>query len=83
MRRSIKHWKAYSMASNEMLARSHNSMAPWTLVLANDKRQARLNIKDLLGRLHYTGKDKRLIRPGPQIVFAYDVSNLENGELAK
>ena len=54
------------------------------LVLANDKRQARLNIiKDLLGRLHYTGKDKRLIRPGPQIVFAYDVSNLENGELAK
>jgi hypothetical protein len=36
-----------------------------------------------LGRLHYTGKDKRLIQPDPQIVFAYDVSNLENGQLAK
>ena len=51
---------------------------------ADDKRLARLNIiKDLLGRLHYTGKDKRLIRPDPQIVFAYDVSILENGQLAK
>ncbi len=59
-------------------------MAPWTLVRANDKRLARLSIiKDLLGRLHYTGKDKRLIRPDPQIVFAYDASNLENSQLAK
>ena len=59
-------------------------MAPWTLVRANDKRLARLNIiKDVLGRLHYTDKDKRLIRPDRQIVFEYDVANLENGQLAK
>ncbi len=82
--RAIKNWKAYSLARNEMLARSHNPIAPWTLVRANDKHLARLNIiKDLLDRLHYTGKDKRLIRPDPHIVFAYDVSNLENGQLAK
>jgi len=81
---AIKRWKAYSVARNEMLARSHNPTAPWTLVRANDKQLARLNvIKDLLGRLHYAGKDKRLIRPDPQIVFAYDVSNLESGQLAK
>jgi len=81
---AVKYWKAYSAARNEMLARTHNPMAPWTLVRANDKRLARLNIiKDLLGRLHYTGKDKRLARPDPQIVFPYDVSNLENGQLAK
>ena len=81
---AIKYWKAYSIARNEMLARTHNQMAPWTLVLANNKRLARLNIiKDLLGRLHYTDKDKRLTRPDPQIVFAYDSSNLENGRLAK
>lgn len=81
---AIKHWKAYSRARNEMLARTHNPMAPWTLVRANDKRLARLNIiKDLLGRLHYTDKDKRLARPDPQIVFAHDVSNLESGQLAK
>ena len=81
---AIKNWKAYSLARNEMLARSHNPIAPWTLVRANDKHLARLNIiKDVLGRLHYTGKDKRLIRPDRQIVFAYDVANLENGQLAK
>ena len=81
---AIKHWKAYSLARNEMLARSHNPTAPWTLVRANDKHLARLNIiKDLLDRLHYAGKDKRLIRPDRQIVFAYDVSNRENGQLAK
>lgn len=81
---ATKHWKAYSLARNEMLACSHNPMAPWTLVRADDKRLARLNIiKDLLDRLHYTGKDKRLIRPDPQIVFAYDGSNLESGRLAK
>ena len=81
---AIKYWKAYSQARNEMLARTHNPMAPWTLVRANDKRLARLNIiKDLLGRLHYKGKDKRLIRPDRQIVFPYNVSNLENGQLEK
>jgi hypothetical protein len=53
-------------------------------VRANDKRQARLNIiKDLLGRLNYADKDERLTRQDPQIVSACDVSNLENGQLAK
>lgn len=81
---AIKYWKAYSIARDEMLARTHNQMAPWTLVLANNKRLARLNIiKDLLGRLHYTDKDERLTHPDPQIVFAYDISNVENGQLAK
>jgi polyphosphate kinase 2 len=81
---ALKYWKAYSQARNEMLARTHNPITPWTLVRASDKRLARLNvIKDLLGRLHYKGKDKRLIRPDRQIVFPYNVSNLENGQLAK
>jgi polyphosphate kinase 2 len=81
---AIKHWKAYSLARNEMLARSHTSTAPWTLVRANDKRLARLNvIKDLLGRIHYAGKDKRLIRTDPQIVSAYDISSPAHGPLAK
>jgi polyphosphate kinase 2 len=81
---AIKHWKAYSLARNEMLARTHNPIAPWTLVRADDKHSARLNIiKDLLSRLHYTNKDKRLIRPDAQIVFPYDGANLENGQLAK
>jgi polyphosphate kinase 2 len=81
---AIKHWKAYSQARNEMLARTHNQITPWTLVCGDDKHLARINIiKDLLGRLHYTDKDERLIHTDPHIVFPYDVSALENGQLAK
>lgn len=81
---AIKLWKAYSRARDEMLERTHNSTAPWTLVHANDKHLARINIiKDVLDRLHYAGKDKRLIRPDPQIVFTYGDSSLKNGQLAK
>ena len=71
------------MARHEMLTRSNNP-APWTLVLANDKRLARLNvIKNLFGRLHYADKNERLTRPDPKVMFTYNVSNLENGQLAK
>ena len=80
----IKHWDKYSVARNEMLARSHKATAPWTLVRADNKHVARINIiKDLLDRLHYTHKDKRLIQLDKNIVFPYDISNLENGQLAK
>jgi polyphosphate kinase 2 (PPK2 family) len=79
-----KYWKAYSSARNEMLARAHNPTSPWTLERAKDKRLAPLNIiKDVLSRLHYADKDDQLGQPNPQIVFAYDLSNLENGQLAK
>lgn len=80
---ALKRWKAYSQARNEMLARTHTPIAPWTLVHADNKRLARLNlIKDLLSRLHYAGKDERLIRTDPRIVFTYDFSNIGNGQLA-
>lgn len=81
---ALKKWDQYSLARDEMLTHTHNPIAPWTIVRADDKRLARINImKDMLGRLHYTNKDERLILPDPQIVFAFDVSNFENGQLAK
>ena len=82
--RALHYWKAYSAARNEMLARSHVPMAPWTLVRANDKRLTRLNvIKDLLGRLEYADKDEDLVRPDRRVVFPYDASHLERGQLAE
>lgn len=81
---AIKYWKAYSKARNEMLARTHNPIAPWTVIPANDKRLARLNIiKDLLRRLHYAGKDNELVRPDPQIAFMFNTSRRARGRLAK
>ena len=71
----MKYWRAYSLACNEMFARTHNPVAPWTAVRANNKRLAWLNvIKDLLARLYYADRDESLILPHPDIVFAYDES---------
>lgn len=80
---ALKYWKQYSLARNEMLARSHNPVTPWTVVRADDKQLARLNIiKALLSRLHYADKDERVVLPDPRIVLTYDASYLENGVLA-
>lgn len=73
---AVTHWKAYSQARNKMLARTHTTLTPWTLVRADDKRSARINlIKDLLSRLHYAHKEARLIRPDRRIVHAYNASS--------
>ena len=80
---ALKKWKQYSLARNEMLARTHNPVTPWTIVRADDKQLARINImKDLLSRLHYADKDEKLLRPDPRIVLTYDAAYLENGVLA-
>jgi polyphosphate kinase 2 len=78
-----KHWKEYSAARNEMLARTHSPLSPWFVVRADDKHEARLNlIRHLLSQLDYKGKTKRLVQPDPEVVFAYDARYLENGMIA-
>jgi polyphosphate kinase len=67
-----KHWDDYSKARDEMFQRSDRLAAPWTVVAADDKHQARLNvIRDLLARSTYGGRHKRLKPPDPAIVFPY------------
>ncbi|MFZ5619751.1 MAG: polyphosphate kinase 2 [Pseudomonadota bacterium] len=78
-----KHWSDYSLARNAMLARTHNPIAPWTVVRADDKRAARIHlIKDLLTRLHYEGKDETALMANPDIVFQYDEIYVRNGMIA-
>jgi polyphosphate kinase len=76
-------WGQYSKARNEMFAKSHTPFAPWTVVRANDKHAARLNlIRDLLSRLDYRGRNKRLLPPDPEIVFSYDPACLADGRIS-
>ncbi|HYW92811.1 MAG TPA: polyphosphate kinase 2, partial [Gammaproteobacteria bacterium] len=78
-----KHWKEYSTARNEMFARTHTQTAPWSVVRANSKRLARLNlIRDLLTHLDYADKDHDLIRPDPDVVFRYADSLLDSGMIS-
>ena len=75
-----KYWKAYSEARDKMLERTHTVTSPWTVVRAGDKEHARLNIiRDVLWRLNYPGKHRRLQRPDPAVVFPYDKACYERG----
>ena len=77
-------WKAYSNARNEMFARTHNIVAPWTVVRADDKPLARISvIKDILTRLEYDGKDEEITLPNPDVVFGYHEDCLKKGLIAQ
>ncbi|MGB8839991.1 MAG: polyphosphate kinase 2 [Aliidongia sp.] len=80
---ALDHWGDYSDARNVMLARTHTADAPWTIVNANDKHAARLNmIRDLLSRLQYKGKDETVLNVDPAIVFPYTDGALREGLIA-
>jgi polyphosphate kinase 2 len=67
-----KKWNAYSKARDDMLERTSHGDAPWRIVLANDKKVARLEfIRDLLESFSYRGKSKKLTRPDRAIVFQW------------
>ncbi len=77
-------WNAYSRARNEMFARTHNVVAPWTLVRADDKKLARVSvIKDILTRLEYDGKDEKTTLPNPDVVFGYHEDCLKKGMISE
>ena len=51
-------WDAYTAAIGETLTRTHNDVAPWTIVRSDDKRRARVQvIRHVLHQLDYTHKD--------------------------
>jgi polyphosphate kinase 2 len=67
---AVKNWKKYSRARDEMLARTHTAFAPWVVVRTDDKHTARLEvIKAVLASVDYKGKDERLVRVDPEVVF--------------
>ncbi len=66
-----------------MLAGTHSRHAPWTIVRADDKHQARLNlIRDLLSRVTCPGQDKHLATPDRQVVREYEHELVHQGFLA-
>lgn len=75
-----KKWSAYSKCRNDMLLTTSNSPSPWTIVKANDKKLAHLNlIQDILSRISYPGKNKKLLKKDKSIIFQWEgkLSSLE------
>lgn len=76
-------WSKYTVARNEMLARTHTPFAPWKVVRADNKRLTHLNvIEDFLAGIEYKGKCEEILLPDPNIVCSYGESCLKNGMLA-
>ena len=62
-------WDAYSIARDLMLAQTSSKKTPWTVINANNKKHAHLNlIRDLLSRVSYPDKDKKILTIDPKIV---------------
>lgn len=79
-----KMWGAYSDARNKMLKNTSSSNAPWTVISANDKKLAHLNlIADLLSRLNYPDKDKSILKIDPKIVLTWQANSKKLPKLFK
>jgi len=56
-------WDDYTRARDDMFAATDRPPAPWTIVLSNDKRRARLSlIRHVLSTIDYAGKDEHVVR---------------------
>jgi polyphosphate kinase 2 len=59
---ALPRFDAYTKARNRMLEETSTDAAPWTIILGNDKRRARINvIRSVLHRLEYAGKSDKAI----------------------
>ena len=78
-----KYWKAYSTARDLMLKKTNSADAPWTVIHANDKKLTHLNlIKDLLSRLSYAQKDKKILKVDSKIVASWPANSSKLPKLA-
>jgi len=78
------HWGDYSRARDQMFVRSHTREAPWMVVRADDKRQARLNvIRDMLSRVKAPDVSRKLARPDARVVREFSEPLLGSGWVAR
>jgi len=76
-------WRHYSRARDSMLLRTHQPEAPWIVVRADDKRQARLNvIRDVLARIPAPGISRGHARPDARVAREFSEELLRSGWLA-
>jgi len=67
---AIARWDDYTVAIGEMFRFTHTKTSPWTVILANDQRRARLEaIRTVLCAVPYEGRDETLAHaPDARIV---------------
>lgn len=79
-----KKWDAYSKARDQMLMHTNTADAPWTVISANDKKLAHLNlIRDLLSRMDYSKKDKKLLKVDSAVAITWPADSKKLPKLYK
>ncbi len=77
-------WDEYTAARDDMLTRTSIEEAPWIIVRADKKKEARLAI---LSHLVKTLAPKRISRdvddPDPDVLFRFDMAALKDGRLER
>ena len=65
----LEKWDDYCTAIDETMARTHFDFAPWTIILSDDKKRARIAaVQTILAAVDYDGRDLALIgAPVPAI----------------
>lgn len=77
-------WRDYSRARDTMLSSTHVGPAPWIVVRADDKHQARLNVmRDMLKRIPAPGVAPRHARPDHRVVREFSDRLLSTGWIAR
>ncbi len=75
-------WDDYSAARDEMLTRTHNAAAPWTCVVTDKKKVARLNIMRHVIRAIAPDKiAKSVARPDPAVLSPFEIDAISDGRL--
>ncbi len=81
---AIEHFDDYTHARDVMFERTHTKKTPWTIVRADVKKTARLElIRHLLSKLDYEGKRKQFCVPDPRVVRDYAPGLAKGGFLAR
>ncbi|PUE65779.1 polyphosphate kinase 2 [Arcobacter caeni] len=77
-------WEKYSKARDDMFIRTSFAYAPWYVVNADDKREARINvIKHFLSNVEYAKKNEKLLAFDRDIVCKFDQICYEKGLIKK
>lgn len=75
-------WAEYSAARDEMLTRTHNTTAPWSCVVTDRKKAARINIMRHVVRAIAPDKiAKGVAKPDPAVLFPFEIAATSDGRL--
>lgn len=71
-------WEAYSAARDDMLTRTHNAVTPWTCVVTDKKKEARLNVmRHLVRTIAPDDIADKIGQPDEKILFPFEIGDAQ------